>query len=505
MPKISSHNEDLLTLEELHFSNSFAKLPADFYVRVLPTPLGRPYLVGFNPLAAALIELDPSEAARADFPIILNGGKLLPGSEPLAMDYSGHQFGHYVPQLGDGRAILLGEVMTSAGRRWELQLKGAGQTPFSRGGDGRAVLRSTIREYLASEAMGGLGIPTTRSLCIVGSDEEVYREAIETGAMLLRMAPSHVRFGSFELLYYRNRFDSLRTLADYVLAHHYPDLADRADRYLALYREVVLRTAHLISDWQLVGFAHGVMNTDNMSILGLTLDYGPFGFLDDYDPGFICNHSDHHGRYAFDRQPDIGLWNLSCLGQALLPLFDERAEIAAELATAEFDLYREAFSDRFSRGLNDKLGLREQRPDDHALAQRLLDLLARERLDYTRTWRQLAEFSSAVDADNRVVRDQFVDRAGFDVWARDYAARLRSEQSDDISRSIAMNCVNPKYVLRNYLAQNAIERAREHRDYSEIDRLLRVLQEPFAEHVSHSDLAEPPPAWGRELTLSCSS
>jgi len=494
-----------LSLEQLRFSNSFAKLPPDFYSRVLPTPLGEPYLISFNSAAAALIELDATEAARADFPVIFNGDKLLQGSEPLAMLYSGHQFGHYVSQLGDGRAIVLGEVMTSTGARWELQLKGGGQTPYSRAGDGRAVLRSTVREYLCSEAMHGLGIPTTRALCIVGSDEEVYRESIESGAMLLRMAPSHVRFGSFESFYYRNQDAHLRTLADYVIEHHYPEFLDQPDCYLALYREVAVRTAKLIAQWQLVGFAHGVMNTDNMSILGLTLDYGPFGFLDDYEPGCICNHSDHQGRYAFDRQPDVGLWNLSCLGQALLPLLDDQAEAAAEQAMAQFDVYKEVFQQSYSAGLRSKLGLRESQPDDMALAQRLLDQMAEERRDYTNSWRMLGDFNSAPGADNTKLYDQFIDRARFSAWVEDYAARLRSEQSIDNERRNTMNQTNPKYVLRNYLVQTAIERAREQRDYSEIDRLLRVLQDPFAEHPEDTDLAEPPPDWGRKLSVSCSS
>jgi uncharacterized protein YdiU (UPF0061 family) len=494
-----------LTLEQLRFSNSFARLAGHFYSRVLPTPLGSPYLIHFNPLAAALIDLDPAEAERADFPVIFNGGKLLQGSEPLAMLYAGHQFGHYVKQLGDGRAIILAEVMTAEGERWELQLKGAGQTPYSRAGDGRAVLRSTIREYLCSEAMHGLDIPTTRALCIVGSDEEVYRESIESGAMLLRMAPSHVRFGSFEVFYYRNRPMELRALADYVIDYHYPQFKGQADRYLAMYREIVLRTARLIADWQLVGFAHGVMNTDNMSILGLTLDYGPFGFLDDYEPGFVCNHSDHQGRYAFDRQPDVALWNLSCLGQALLPLFDDNGEAAAEMAMAQFDVYKEAFRAHYDTGLRRKLGLRDARKDDTQLAQRLLGQMATERRDYTNTWRLLGDFTSTTTADNARVRDHFIDRSAFAAWADDYAARLCSEQSNDVTRRAQMHQTNPKYVLRNYLAQNAIERASEHRDYAAIDRLLRVLADPFAEHPNDTDLAEPPPDWGRKLSVSCSS
>jgi uncharacterized protein YdiU (UPF0061 family) len=311
----------LRSLEDLEFENSFGCLPTSFYSRLAPTPFTHPpYLISFNSSVAELIGLLPDQAQRPEFLAYLTGAKPWSGTDPLAMLYAGHQFGHYVSQLGDGRAILLGEVRNAQGAKWDLQLKGCGITPYSRQGDGRAVLRSTIREYLCSEAMHGLGIPTTRALCIIGSEEEVYREEIESGAMLLRVAPSHVRFGSFEVFYYRKQYDEIRTLADYVIAQHYPGLAGHPQKYEEWLRQIVLRTARLIAQWQSVGFAHGVMNTDNMSILGLTLDYGPYGFLDQYDPGFICNHSDHHGRYAFEQQPEIALWNLTCQAQALTPL-----------------------------------------------------------------------------------------------------------------------------------------------------------------------------------------
>src|SRR5579885_2905453 len=320
----------LRRLEELQFDNAYARLPDAFHRRLAPTPFTAPsYLVSFNAEAAALLDLDPKEAERPDFIDYFTGRRRLPGSDPVAMVYAGHQFGVYVSQLGDGRAILLGEVRNQDGASWDLHLKGAGLTPFSRDGDGRAVLRSTIREYLCGEAMHGLGIPTTRALCIIGSEEKVWRESIETGAMLVRLSPTHVRFGSFEVFYYRRQFEHLARLAEYVIGEHFPHLAGRSNRYAELFADVVAWTARLIARWQAVGFAHGVMNTDNMSILGLTLDYGPFGFMDEYDPGFICNHSDHHGRYAFDRQPSIGLWNLSCLAQALLPLAPKEALKAA--------------------------------------------------------------------------------------------------------------------------------------------------------------------------------
>src|SRR5215210_2341670 len=308
------------TLADLPFDNTYARLPAAFYQRVDPTPVPDPYLVAFSPDAARLIDLDPAAARGPDFVQYFAGNKKLPGSDPVAMKYAGHQFGTYVPQLGDGRAILLGEVRNAAGERWDLHLKGAGKTAFSRFGDGRAVLRSSVREYLACEALHALGVPTTRALCVVGTDLEVYRECVETGALIVRMAPSHVRFGSFEVFAHRGQTDEVRVLADYVIDQHYPHLRDADDKYPAFLREVVARTARLVAKWQAVGFAHGVLNTDNMSILGITLDYGPYGWVEDFDPGFICNHSDEGGRYAFDQQPRIAYWNLAALAQALLSL-----------------------------------------------------------------------------------------------------------------------------------------------------------------------------------------
>lgn len=491
-------------LEQLNFSNSFARLPEHFYTRLKPTPLAGPRLASFNPAAAELLDLDPTQALRAEFTDYFSGRSPLPGGEPLAALYAGHQFGYYVPQLGDGRAILLGEVQNRRDERWEIQLKGAGVTPYSRSGDGRAVLRSTVREYLCSEAMHGLGIPTTRALCLFDSDEEVYRETCERGALLVRLAPSHVRFGSFEIFYHRDQHAALRRLADYVIDHHYSHLAAEADRYLALFREVVQRTARLVAQWQRVGFAHGVMNTDNMSILGITLDYGPFGFLDDFDPGHICNHSDHGGRYAFDQQPHIGLWNLSRLGQALLPLLGAPAEAAAERANAVLRGYDTAFTEHYNSGMRAKLGLRDNRAADPELIAALLDLLAAQRIDYTSFFRALGRFDSDPAARNEPLRDRFIDRAAFDAWSGDYRARLAAEQSDDASRRQAMDQVNPKYVLRNYLAQQAIDRA-ESGDYEELERLLRLLQTPFAEQPEMEHYAAPPPDWGRRLAVSCSS
>jgi serine/tyrosine/threonine adenylyltransferase len=486
-------------LETLSFDNTYASLPESFYAKLNPTPFSEPpYLISFNPAAAELIDLDPEQAMRPEFAAVFGGSMLVPGMEPLAMLYSGHQFGVYVPQLGDGRAILLGEVRNERGERWDLQLKGAGLTPFSRDGDGRAVLRSTIREYLCSEAMYGLGIPTTRALCVVGSEQKVFREQIETGAIVLRMAPSHVRFGSFEILYYRKQHEQLKVLTDYVIAHHYPHLVETADKYARFLHEVVERTARLIAQWQAIGWAHGVMNTDNMSILGITLDYGPFGFIDDYDPGFICNHSDHNGRYAFNQQPYIGLWNLSCLAQALLPL-SQKEDLKAAL-----DRYTPLCEGRYMELMRAKCGLAETKEEDASLIQDLLALMHLHHVDYTSFFRALGLFQAGTESLNELLRDFFLDRASFDQWARRYKDRLRQEGSRDEDRLVRMNRVNPKYVLRNYLAQTAIEKAQK-KDYTEIDRLLVLLQNPYSDHPGMDAYAAPPPNWGKHLAVSCSS
>lgn len=486
-------------LEQLKFDNTFARLPAIFHSRLAPTPLAKPYLVSFNAEAAQLIELASAEAERQDFAECFAGNRLLPGSEPLSMLYAGHQFGHYVSQLGDGRAILLGEIRNSAGEHWDVQLKGAGTTPYSRSGDGRAVLRSSIREYLCSEAMHGLGIPTTRALCVVGSDDEVYRERIETAAVVTRIAPSHVRFGSFEVFYHRGQHEHIATLADYVIARHLSHLQEAPDKYARFLHEVMLRTARLMAQWQAVGFSHGVMNTDNMSILGLTFDYGPFGFMEAYDPGYICNHSDHGGRYAFDQQPQIGLWNLTALAQALTPL------VPLEEIQQILDEYGDIYSERYVELMAQKLGLTYHGLEDFALIEPLLEMMRVSEVDYTNLFRQLGSFKSATDELNSELRDQFINRAAFDKWVAAYRTRLLAETATDAERKSRMDGVNPKYILRNYLAQVAIQRAETERDFSEVDRLLNLLSHPFEEQPNMEAYAAPAPDWARKLEISCSS
>ena len=486
-------------LTELQFDNTYARLPATFYSKVAPTPLSNPHLVSFNAAAAELLDLDPSEAHSPEFVAYFGGQTKLPGAESLAMLYAGHQFGVYVPQLGDGRALLLGEVLGSDGAKWDLHLKGAGATPYARGFDGRAVLRSTIREYLCGEAMHALGIPTTRALCIVGSREPVQRETIETAATLLRLAPTHVRFGSFEVFHYREQHANVRTLADYVIAQHFAELNDARDKYQKFFAAVVARTARLIAQWQAVGFAHGVMNTDNMSVLGLTLDYGPFGFMDEFSFQFSPNHSDYAGRYAYNQQPAVALWNLSCLAQALSSLLPRAQAVEA------LEEFQPAFAAHYGALMRRKLGLAETRAEDADLVLRLLDILDTNAVDYTLFFRRLGNFKLDPTARNDALRDMFIAPVAFDDWATAYRERLTLERSADEARKQRMDALNPKYILRNYLAQNVITAAVERGDYAEIDRLLALLHRPFDEQPEMETYAAPPPAGSRRLVVSCSS
>jgi len=487
------------TLETLDLDPRITALGEDYYSIVPPTPVGAPQLVAFNPDAAALIDLDPAEARRPRFVEVMAGNRPLPDGLALSTLYAGHQFGVYVPQLGDGRAILIAQARNARGELWELQLKGAGKTPYSRFGDGRAVLRSTIREYLCGEALHALGIPTTRALCITGSPDPVQRESMETAAILCRMAPSHLRFGHFEVFYYRNRHDRLAPLADHVIDNYFPHRS-RQGGAPAAYRdwlaEVVERTARLMAQWQTVGFCHGVMNTDNFSILGLTLDYGPFGFMESFDAGWICNHSDDSGRYAYDQQPAIGHWNCSKLLQATLPLLAPEPEAAVAIAYDILGRFGPAFVAENLARWRAKLGLREARDTDPELVNELLAILDRSKADFTSVFRALPDPAQA--------RDHVLDTAAFDAWSRRYRERLAQEQSDDAGRKARMDRVNPQYVLRNHLAQAAIEKAQAG-DFAEIETLRRLLQRPFDEQPGMERYARPAPPGTRPVEVSCSS
>jgi uncharacterized protein YdiU (UPF0061 family) len=494
-----------VSLESLSWTNQYSCLPPSFYTRLGAQALSAPYLIDVSDDAATLIGLDLARADRDLLRDQLAGNRPVHGSDPLATVYAGHQFGVYVQQLGDGRALLLGGVKGLDGSVWELQLKGSGKTPYSRMADGRAVLRSSVREYLCSEAMAGLGIPTTRALAIVGGDDPVLRETVETAAVVTRMAPSFVRFGHFEFFYWRQQHENLRQLADYVIDAFFPACCEQANPYLALLEDVARRTARLIARWQGVGFCHGVMNTDNMSILGLTIDYGPFGFVDAFDAGHVCNHSDDQGRYAYNQQPQVAYWNLHCLGQALLPL------------TGDIERTREslhAFEVEFARSMDElfhaKLGLVARMQDDDALIERLIGILHAGRVDWTVFWRRLGALTVHAPAveDDAALRDLFIDRAAFDAWAMQYRARLRAEDSVDAARSERMRRVNPKYVLRNHLAEVTIRAARGEDgapDFDELRRLRQVLQRPYDDHVDAEQYAQLPPDWAAALHLSCSS
>ncbi|MGS0743575.1 protein adenylyltransferase SelO [Glaciimonas sp. GG7] len=491
----------LSELSQLSIDNTFAALPPVLYTRLMPAPMPAPYLVDASASAAELIGLDAGVLSSDDFLASFSGNRLLHASEPLAAVYSGHQFGQWAGQLGDGRAILLGDVAAQHGDagRIELQLKGAGATPYSRMGDGRAVLRSSIREYLCSEAMAALGIPTSRALSVIGSNQLAMRETPETTAVVTRMAPSFVRFGSFEHWFFNNDHATLKILADYVIDQFFPELTNADNRYHAFLEEVTRRTAHLMAQWQAVGFMHGVMNTDNMSILGLTLDYGPFGFMEGYDQRTICNHTDSQGRYAYNMQPQIGHWNCYALGQALLPLIG-----SVEAAEDALKNYQSQYTEKFDALLHAKLGLQTWQENDDKLFDAMFALMQGSHTDFTLFFRRLGDLQCASSDADASLRDLFIDRVGFDSWLQQYRVRLVAENSIDASRRLAMHATNPKYVLRNYLAQIAIEKAQT-KDYSEVTKLRKILENPFDEQPEHAHYAALPPDWAGKLEVSCSS
>ena len=487
---------------QLMWDNSFHALGDRFFTPLAPQPLPAPYWVGRSPDVAHLLGLDARWLDSEGMLQALSGNQPISGTQPLASVYSGHQFGQWAGQLGDGRAILLGE--TSG---FEVQLKGSGLTPYSRRGDGRAVLRSSIREFLCSEAMFALGIPTSRALCVTGSDAEVWRETRETAAVVTRVAPSFLRFGHFEHFAARNQLAELKNLADYVIGRFYPHCqhtdASTGKPYAALLQAVVERTAAMVAHWQAVGFCHGVMNTDNMSILGLTIDYGPFQFLDAFDPGHICNHSDNQGRYAFDQQPDIAHWNLYCLAQALMPLIkDQQAALQA------LDVFKTVFTHTLHQLMCAKLGLADAAPAhtgaapdaDRALVQGILQLLAQGRVDYTIFWRRLSLARAC--GNHEPVRDLFPDRAAFDLWMLSFIERT-SNMDHALSADLMLK-TNPKFVLRNHLGELAI-RAAQQKDFSILATLQNLLSHPFDDHPDFENYAAFPPDWASGIEISCSS
>ena len=476
--------------------DDFRRLPEAFYTSLsAEPPSAEPVLVHASAAAAALVDLDPSVFARPDFPDLFSGRQPIPGFTPFASVYAGHQFGHYVPQLGDGRALTIAQMRNRAGELWDVQLKGAGRTPYSRFADGRAVMRSSIREYLCSEAMAALGVPTTRALCLVATREAVARETWEPGAIVTRLMPGNVRFGHFEFFHHSGRPGDARLLADHVIAGHFPHLAGRAEIYAAWFAEVVQRTARLVAAWQSLGFAHGVMNTDNMSILGLTIDYGPFGFLDAHEPGFICNHSDSHGRYAFNAQPSVALWNLNALASALSGF------IAADDLKAGLLTYEPTFRASFTRRMADRLGLVEIRDEDPGLRGALLKTMAAGGADHTLTFRELSRAEEDREAWTGLFAAPAREQAA--AWLDLYLARIVDEP--DAGRRARMDRANPKYVLRNWVAETAIRAIEDRGDVATLDRIFRAVTAPFDENPFADEFAAPPPPDLCGLEVSCSS
>jgi serine/tyrosine/threonine adenylyltransferase len=484
------------------FQNTYAALPAGFFARVAPTPVASPRLIKLNRPLAIQLGLDPDRLDSPEGVEILAGKRLPDGADPIAMAYAGHQFGHFVPQLGDGRAILLGEVIDADGVRRDIQLKGSGPTPFSRRGDGRAALGPVLREYVVSEAMAALGVPTTRSLAAVVTGESVMRETMLPGAVLTRVASSHVRVGTFQFFAARGDTDGVRRLADHVIARHYPDAA-KADRpYHALLAGVIARQAELVARWLLIGFIHGVMNTDNTSISGETIDYGPCAFMDHYDPATVFSSIDEQGRYAYANQPRIALWNLTRLAECLLPLFSDDQEKAIAEAQALLGDFSEKFTAAYQSGLRQKIGLFTARDGDEALVQDLLDAMAQNHVDFTLTFRRLGD--AARDPDNdREVRQLFAEPVAFDEWAAHWRKRIGDEPQSVAERSAAMRAVNPAFIPRNHRIEAIIDAAVNRDDYAPFEELLQVLSKPYQDQPEFADYAEPPKPEQRVLQTFC--
>jgi len=467
------------TIPAWPLDNSYARLPDRFYARLPPTPVATPKLVKLNVALARQLGLDPEALASPEGVAMLAGNRLPEGAEPIAQAYAGHQFGNFVPQLGDGRAVLLGEVIDTTGVRRDIQLKGAGPTPFSRRGDGRAALGPVLREYIISEAMYALGLPTTRSLAAVATGEPVYRETVLPGAVLTRVASSHIRVGTFQFFAARGDVEGVKLLADHVIARHYPD----ASGYRDLYEKVIARQAALVAQWLCIGFIHGVMNTDNVSIAGETIDYGPCAFMDTYHPETVFSSIDQMGRYAYAKQPQIGGWNMARLGEALMPLFADNTDEALKLANESLATWNVRFGQALIAGLRRKLGLFTEQDSDGELAQAFFNVLADNGVDFTQAFRRLGEGTA---------RGLFEEPAGFDAWELRWRERIAAEPQDEATRRDAMRAANPIYIPRNHRVEAALGAAVERDDYGAFEELLTVLAQPFAERPEFAAYALPP-------------
>ena len=484
------------------FDNTYTRLPDRFYARVAPAKVREPRIVKVNHALADLLGADVARLESAEGAEVLAGNAVPAGADPIALAYAGHQFGVFVPQLGDGRAILLGEVVGKDGRRRDVQLKGAGRTPFSRGGDGRAALGPVLREYIVSEAMAALGIPTTRSLAAVTTGEPVMREEVLPGAVLTRVAASHMRVGTFQYFAARKDKEALAILTSYAIERHYPDVSESDNLALALLDRVIIAQANLVAAWLGVGFVHGVMNTDNTSIAGETIDYGPCAFLDEFDPSKRFSSIDHDGRYAFGNQPRIALWNLVRLAETLLPLVADDEEDAVRIAAEHVQRFPSAFEAAYARVLRRKLGLAGENDEDVALASDLLEKLASNGVDFTIFFRRLCACAADPSADADVAA-LFADPGAFHEWAPAWRKRAGEESVSSEERAAAMRRANPAFIPRNHRVEQAIAAAVQRADFAPFERLVQVLARPFDDQREHAELAEPPALHERVHATFC--
>jgi uncharacterized protein YdiU (UPF0061 family) len=485
---------------QIQFDNSYARLPERFFERVSPAHPPSPKVVKLNRALANDLSLDTDWLSSPEGVDFLSGRQVVMGSEPIALAYAGHQFGNFVPQLGDGRAILLGEILDSSGRRRDLQLKGAGRTRFSRGGDGRAALGPVLREYLVSESMAALGVPTTRALSAVTTGETIYREKALPGASLVRVALSHVRVGTFQYYAAREDDEGLANLADYVIARHYPEAAGDDQPYRAMLDAVIGAQAELVAKWLLVGFIHGVMNTDNCSVSGETIDYGPCAFMDAYDPATVFSSIDRHGRYAYGNQPRMAHWNLTRLAEAMLPLLGSDQESAIEQAHDALAAFGPKFEQAYHEGLGRKLGLSSLREGDVDIASTLLAIMTEHQVDFTLLFRRLGD---AAVGDPEPARSTFLNPADFDAWAARWLGRLGDETAERSVIRDRMNAINPAFIPRNHHVEAMIKAAVDDQDFEPFEQLLSVLSRPYEDQEELARFAQPPQPHERVLATFC--
>jgi len=475
----------------IHFDNSYAKLPDRFYTRLNPVPVTNPELIRVNHALAEMLNIDPAWLESEEGVAVAAGNIIPEGADPIATVYAGHQFGGWSPQLGDGRAILLGEVVNEQGERFDVQLKGSGQTPYSRRGDGRAPLGPVLREYIVSEAMTAFGLPTSRTLAAVSTGDPVFRETTLPGAVLVRIARSHVRIGTFQFFASQGDEDALRILAEHVIERHYPQAASDKNPILSMLKSVIENQAHLIAGWQALGFIHGVMNTDNMLLSGETIDYGPCAFMDAFNPLAVYSYIDQHGRYAYGNQPAIGQWNLTRLAEALLPLLNENRNRAIELATEALDGYPDFYANAYRKQMNSKLGLNDFMEGDEQLLDDLLTIMAEEKLDYTLTFRRLSDLAESVESSGRV-GELITFPEWMNGWLERWRVRLDNEESDPSKRQLSMHSLNPVFIPRNHLVEEVIEAAVERGDFQLFHQLADLLERPYEYHSANRRYATPP-------------